>query len=56
MAGDLDGVVAVPAIKAKLTRMKFVTERDRLSGLMSHINNRGMDCGKQTGCQIAANR
>lgn len=55
MTGDFNSVMTVPAVEPKVTRVQFVAERNRLSRLMSYVDNRGMDCGEQAGRQITAN-
>ena len=55
MASFLNGVVAVSTVKLQLSGVQLVTERDGLFWFVANVNNRRMNPGKQTGCQITGN-
>ena len=53
MSGFFNRVVAVTTVQFQLAGVQFVTEGNRLLGLVAYVDNRRMDCRKQTGSQIA---
>ena len=56
MSGALDRVVAITTVQLQLACVKLMTERDRLFGLVTNVDDRWVDCSEQTSREVATNR